>query len=208
MITSVRGTCLAVSTETAVIEVGGIGLVLSCTPAALARLQVGQEGRLDTALVVREDAWTLYGFDDLTERVLFERLQSVTGVGPRMAVGAVGTLGAGELVRAIGAGDLLTLTAIPGVGRKTAERMVLELREKVSDLVVAESSGVGAQTTVPATAALWQRQVADGLVGLGWQSRDAESAVRAVAAELSDEDAAKLTVSALLRRALTKLDRV
>ena len=208
MITSVRGTCLSVTTEAAVIEVGGIGLVLTCTPAALARLVIGQEARLDAALVIREDAWTLFGFDDLTERVLFERLQSVTGVGPRMAVTAVGTLGASELVRALGAGDILTLTAISGVGRKTAERMVLELRDKVADLAVADAASAPSDTPAATTGALWQRQVADGLVGLGWHNRDAEAAVRAVAAELSDEDAAKLTVSALLRRALTKLDRV
>lgn len=207
MITSVRGTCLSVTTEAAVIEVGGIGLVLTCTPAALARLVIGQEARLDAALVIREDAWTLFGFDDLTERVLFERLQSVTGVGPRMAVTAVGTLGASELVRALGAGDILTLTAISGVGRKTAERMVLELRDKVADLAVADAASAPSDTPAATTGALWQRQVADGLVGLGWHNRDAEAAVRAVAAELSDEDAAKLTVSALLRRALTKLDR-
>ena len=207
MITSVRGTCLSVSAESAVIEVGGIGLALLCTPAAMARLRVGQEGRLDTALVVREDAWTLYGFDDLTERLLFDRLLSVTGVGPRMAVAAVGALGAAPLVRAIGAGDILALTAIPGVGRKTAERMVLELRDKVADLAVPDVVSDSGQTTPTTPASGWQLQVAVGLLGLGWHQRDADAAVRAVAADITEDEAAGLSVSALLRRALTKLDR-
>jgi Holliday junction DNA helicase RuvA len=188
------------------VEVGGVGLSVTVTSRALAAARIGEEASLATALVVREDAWTLFGFADAHERLLFDQLQTVTGVGPRMAVTAVSALGPAELVRAIGSGDVAALTLVPGVGKKTAERIVLELREKVGAIIPATP-------TVPVAAAgstgagAWQRQVLDGLVGLGWQQRDAEEAVRLVAADILAEGLDTTNVSGLLRRALGRLDR-
>ncbi len=209
MIVSLRGRCLSAAPDTVVVEVGGVGLLVTCTPSAAASAQVGQECQLSTALIVREDAWSLYGFADEHERGLFDALQTVTGVGPRMALTAVGALGAADLVRAIGAADIASLTSVPGIGKKTAERIVLELRDKVGLGQLAGGDYRGSPAT-PGSAGLagWQRQVAEGLVGLGWQSRDADEAVRAVAAQVAEEGLDTNDVAALLRLALTRLDRL
>ena len=230
MITSVRGVCLSRDTEHAVVEVGGIGLLLTCTPSALAGLQVGSEGRLATTLVIREDGWSLYGFGNDDERRLFDLLQTVAGVGPRVSLAAVGSLGAAELTRAIGGGDVRALVGVSGVGKRIAERIVLELREKVQALPLAGGQAAGMGTSSagasgvvdPAAAdgdAAWNRQVADGLVSLGWQPRDADEAVRLVALDLTvtetDESPESSApdrpkpedIGALLRLALAKLDR-
>ncbi|MDQ1250873.1 MAG: holliday junction helicase RuvA [Actinomycetota bacterium] len=207
MIASVRGLCVAIAGDAVVVEVGGIGLQLTCTPGALAGIKVGSECRLATAFIVREDGWSLYGFADDDERQLFDQLQTVAGVGPRMALATVGTLGAPELVRAIGSADLASLTAVSGVGKKTAERMVLELREKVGSWAVV--AAVAAPVAAGAAGGVgWQRQVLEGLIGLGWQPRDADEAVRAVAVEVKADGLDTADVGALLRRALTRLDRV
>lgn len=211
MIASVRGTCMVLAGDSAVVEVGGIGLQLTCTPGALASMRVGAECRLATALIVREDGWSLYGFADDDERQLFDQLQTVAGVGPRMAQATVGTLGAPELVRAIGAADLASLTAVAGVGKKTAERMVLELREKVGSWAAVAAVAPAAGGTAGGGAgagAGWQRQVLEGLVSLGWQQRDADEAVRSVAQQVRDEGLATDNVGVLLKLALTRLDRV
>lgn len=211
MIASVRGVCLQRGVEQVVLEVGGVGLLLTCTPQALATATVGEECSLATALIVREDGWTLFGFVDDDERRLFELLQSVTGVGPRLAVAAVGALGARGLVAAIGSADAAGLTRIPGVGKKTAERIVLELRDKVSDMPAATdgaAQGVSAGVVPPPAAGGWQGQVSEGLVSLGWQQRDADEAVRLVAGDIVAEGLDPADVSALLRRALKRLDRV
>ncbi len=191
-----------------IVEVGGVGLKVTCTPSATAVARVGKECRLATALIVREDGWSLYGFADEDERGLFDQLQTVTGVGPRMALTAVGTLGTADLVRALGKADIARLTAVPGVGKKTAERMVLELRDKVGALPGVADVNVEGSTPNGDTLAGWQRQVLDGLVGLGWQLRDAEDAVASVARTVQEESMATNDVGRLLRMALTRLDRV
>lgn len=199
MIASVRGRCLTLTTESAVVEVGGIGLLVICTPAALGLMRPGAEVSLATALVVREDAWTLYGFADESERALFDLLQTVNGIGPRIAVAALGALGTAGLNRAISASDATALTKVPGVGRKGAERIVLELHDKVAP------ASPGAATT--AGGGGWQSQVAEGLVSLGWQPRDADRAVALVAEDVAAESLDTTNISALLRRALNRLDR-
>ena len=131
MIASVHGQVAAVSAAGAVVEVGGVGLAVSCTPNTLARLRVGQSARLSTSLVVREDSLTLYGFSDDDERSIFELLQSASGVGPRLAQAVLGVLPPTEVRRAIATADVAALTRVPGIGRKGAERLVLELRDKI-----------------------------------------------------------------------------
>ena len=128
MIASVHGRVAAVSAAGAVVEVGGVGLAVSCTPGTLARLRVGQPARLSTSLVVREDSLTLYGFSDDDERQVFELLQTASGVGPRLAQAALSVLPPAEVRVAIATADVAALTRVPGIGKKGAERLVLELR--------------------------------------------------------------------------------
>lgn len=207
MIVSLRGECLAVTAESAVVEVGGVGLLITCTPTALTGVKPGQPCRLSTALIIREDAWSLYGFANDDERTVFEQLQTVAGVGPRTALGAIGALGVGDIVRAIGAGDVPTLVKIPGVGRKTAERLVLELRDKVGVLSVSDAGGSGGAASSPTAAGGWERQVREALVGLGWQQRDADAAIVVVAGRVRDEGLDTGNIPGLLKLALSALDR-
>src|SRR4051794_38670207 len=131
MIASVSGRVAAVSPDGAVVEVGGVGLAVQCTPGTIARLQVGEQARLSTSLVVREDSLTLYGFADDDERQLFELLQTANGVGPRLAQAVLAIQPPREVRRAVSMGDLRALQQVPGIGRKGAERLVLELRDRL-----------------------------------------------------------------------------
>ncbi|HET8969658.1 MAG TPA: Holliday junction branch migration protein RuvA [Candidatus Nanopelagicales bacterium] len=200
MISFVSGAVAAVGPDTAVLEVGGVGLELVCTPATLAGLRVGEPARLAAALVVREDSLTLFGFAGDDERAVFEILQTVAGVGPRLAQAALAVHRPDDLRRAVATEDLATLTKVPGIGRKGAQRMVLELKERLGPPVGSASS------PAPPTAGAgggWAGQVHAGLVALGWSARDADTAVDAVrhqAIEAQD-------VPALLRAALQALDR-
>ena len=134
MISSVRGPVLTIGLDHAVVEVGGVGLAVRATPATLATLATlrrGEEAKLATALVVREDSLTLYGFTDTETSELFGLLQTVSGVGPRLALATLAVLEPDALRAALADGDVKTLTRVPGIGRKGAERLVIELRDKV-----------------------------------------------------------------------------
>ena len=205
MIASLRGHCTAISGSELVVEVGGVGLLVTCTPSALTGVAPGSEVRLATALVVREDGWTLFGFADEDERALFQSLQSVTGVGPKMAATAVGSLGSAGLSTALSRGDVVTLTKVPGVGKKLADRMVLELKDKV-----VPAGGPSDESVMPVDteAPAWRASVVAGLVSLGWQSRDADGAADLVAEAIVVEGLDATDIPALLRRALTSLDRL
>lgn len=192
MISSVRGPVLSVGLDHAVVEVGGVGLAVHATPATLAGLRTGTEARLDTALVVREDSLTLYGFAASDARDLFRLLQTVSGVGPRLALAALAVLDPDELRRALAEADHAALTRVPGIGRKGAERLVVELRDKVEATV----------TTVAAANGARRDHVVEALVGLGFAARQAEQAVAAVRADNGAGDA-----STTLRAALVKLGR-
>jgi Holliday junction DNA helicase RuvA len=194
VIASVHGRVAAVGAAGAVVEVGGVGLAVSCTPGTLARLRVGQPARLSTSLVVREDSLTLYGFADDDERSLFELLQTASGVGPRLAQAVLAVLPPTDVRRAVATADVPELTRVPGIGKKGAERLVLELRDKIGALAPAAPAELTA--TAP-----WRDQVGQALVGLGWSPREADEAVTAVApAADGDPD-----VPALLRAALRML---
>src|SRR3954468_11909966 len=134
MIASVRGVVAAVAPDGAVVEVGGVGLAVSCSPNTLARLRVGEPARLATSLFVREDSLTLYGFADDDERALFELLQTANGVGPKLAQTMLAGHPPRELRRALALVDLPALTAVPGIGRKGAERIVVELRDRIGSV--------------------------------------------------------------------------
>ena len=198
MIASVRGVVTHVSPDGAVIEVGGVGLAVHCAPATLANLRTGSQARLATSLVVREDSLTLYGFADDDEKHLFELLQTASGVGPRLAQ-AVLAVHAPDVVRkAIANADTATLTLVPGIGKKGAERMVLELRDRIGPI------GVGADGAVGIVGGAWTEQVRQALVGLGWTASQADQAVAAVAETV---DGATPPVPVLLKQAIRMLGR-
>ncbi len=211
MIASVSGRVAAVSPDGAVVEVGGIGLSVQCTPGTIARLTVGEQARLATSLVVREDSLTLYGFADDDERQLFELLQTANGVGPRLAQAVLAIHPPREVRRAVSMGDLKALMQVPGIGKKGAERLVLELRDRLgttssdASLDGPAPAGLGSVTPV----APWRDQLTAALVSLGWTGREAEGAV-AQLAPIADEQVAAtggVEIAILLRQALRLLGR-
>jgi holliday junction DNA helicase RuvA len=212
LIASVNGRVAAVSPDGAVVEVGGFGLSVQCTPGTIARLQVGEQARLATSLIVREDSLTLYGFADDDERQLFELLQTANGVGPRLAQAVLAIHPPREVRRAVSMGDLKALMQVPGIGKKGAERLVLELRDRLGATSTdtqldggALPAGSGPITPV----APWRDQLSAALVGLGWNIREADSAVSALG-PVADEQltsSGRVDVGVLLRQALQMLGR-
>jgi Holliday junction DNA helicase RuvA len=212
MIASVNGRVAAVGPDGAVVEVGGVGLAVQCTPGTIARLQVGETARLATSLVVREDSLTLYGFADDDERQLFELLQTANGVGPRLAQAVLAIHPPREVRRAVSMGDLKALMQVPGIGKKGAERLVLELRDRLGSTSTdtpldggALPAGAGPITPV----APWRDQLSAALVGLGWNLREADSAVAALAPVADDQlvSNGRVDVAVLLKQALQMLGR-
>lgn len=196
MISSVRGKVLEVGLDHAVVEVGGVGFEVRTTPATLSVLRRGEEAKLATALVVREDSLTLFGFADHQGRELFTLLTTVSGIGPRLALAILAVLEPDALRAALADGNITALTQVPGIGRKGAERLIIELRDKVGQL-----PGFAAAADGHANGNL-RESVVEALLGLGFAARQAEQTVDAVLAE----DGPKET-SIVLRRALTTLGR-
>jgi Holliday junction DNA helicase RuvA len=195
MIARLRGIVVSVAPTAAVVEVGGIGLLVHGTTKALASMRPGENVTLATSLQVREDSLTLFGFADDHERDAFDVLQSVSGIGPRIALGALGTLGTEGLSRAVATDDVEALMRVPGIGRKGAQRLVLELAGKLPEAApVAGVANVG-----------WRANLVDALCSLGWNLRDAEMAADVVA-PLAEADPPP-ELAALLRAALRSLDR-
>lgn len=201
MIASVHGTVQAVRLDAAVVEVGGVGLLVQATPATLAGLRVGQPTRLSTSLVVREDALTLFGFADNDEREVFEILQTVSGVGPRLALAMLAVHNPDGLRRAVSTEDLVALKRVPGIGHKGAQRIVLELQDRLGAPTGAAAGGGG---STPAGPADRRDQVVDALVGLGWNQKVAQDAVSTVL-DGSAEPVGEAEVAGVLRAALRTL---
>lgn len=176
MIAALRGNVLAVGTDRIVVDVHGVGMAALVTPATALAAQVGQELSLHTTLVVREDSLTLYGFAEVADRDAFELLQSVSGIGPKVALAVLTTLPAAQLARAIADEDLAALTSVSGVGRKGAERMLIELRDKSFAVIPAP---VSVDVSDSATSQ-WQVQVSQALVGLGWTTKQASQVVESI----------------------------
>ncbi|MFG2336704.1 Holliday junction branch migration protein RuvA [Streptomyces yangpuensis] len=205
MIAFVNGAVAALTPNLAVIEVGGVGMAVHCTPNTIAGLRVGEQARLATSLVVREDSLTLYGFADDDERQVFELLQTASGVGPRVAQAMLGVHTPDALRVAFAAGDAKALTAVPGIGPKGAQKLLLELKGKLG----APAPVVGAQRAVASGPAPWTEQLTAALIGLGYASREAEEAVVAVTpqAEAAIAAGGAAPVPQLLRAALQSLNR-
>lgn len=198
MIAFVRGEVAAVTLNSAVLEVGGVGFELMCTPATLATLRTGALAALPTSLVVREDSLTLFGFLDDDEKTLFELLQTASGVGPKLAQAMLAVLPPDDLRGAVATEDVKTLTRVPGIGQKGAQRIILELKDRLGTPAGRASGGPSATL-----GGGWRDQVHQGLVGLGWSVKEAEQAVESVAPQAGEMP----DVGALLRAALRSLSR-
>ena len=202
MIAFVRGTVADVTLGSAVVEVGGVGLELVCTPNTLATLRVGGPATLPTSMVVREESLTLFGFLDEDEKTCFELLQTASGVGPKLAQAMLAVHRPDELRRAVAAEDVKTLTTVPGIGQKGAQRIILELKDRIG---VPGTVGPGRVAPAAAPQDAWRAQVHAGLVGLGWSAKEADKAVETVAPDAGDTAAPD--VAGLLRAALRTLSK-
>ena len=225
MISHLDGMVCAIAPEGAVVEVGGVGLLVQCTPGTLATLRTGERARVATSLVVREDALTLYGFAADDERDVFELLQTASGVGPRLALAMLAVFTPDALRRAVAAEDVTALTRVPGIGRKGAQRIVLELAGRLGAPGMGGGPGRpgGSGPGLPGAGPL-RDQVRAGLVNLGWQARDADQAIAAVEADMAQAGpggpdgagdgtggnggpAPEVDAAVMLRAALRKLGR-
>jgi len=192
VISSLRGQVQHVGLDHAVVEVGGVGFAVQMTPTTLATLRRGEEASLATTLVVREDSLTLFGFADAEARELFGLLQTVSGIGPRIALATLAVLEPDKLRHALAEGNITVLTQVPGIGKKGAERLIIELRDKVGALPT---------PTTPAHSKT-RDHVVEALLGLGFPAKAAEQTVDGVLADNPDQ-----STSAVLRRALATLGR-
>lgn len=210
MIASVAGRITAVHGDTAVVEVGGVGLAVHVTPTTAAGLVPGESARLATSLVVREDSLTLFGFASDDERTVFDLLQSVGGVGPKLAQAILAVHPPDGVRAAVATEDLAALCLVPGIGRKSAQRLVLELKDKLgTPAVPLQATGNVTLPDVPAAAG-WRESVRSALAGLGWGPREVDEAVHAVSPDAEAAIAAgqQPDVAALLKAALRGLSRV
>lgn len=203
MIASLSGRVARVGLDYLVVQVGGVGLLVHTTPATASGTRHGADIELSTSLVVREESLTLYGFAERDEQAAFELVQTVSGVGPRLALAMLAVLTPAQLHQAIAAEQFATLTKVPGIGRKGAERLVLELRDKVGALVTPAKGATGPQPSAESVHTAWRGPVVEALVGLGWTVRQAEAGLDTVAPGLGENP----DVAIALRAALRELGR-
>ncbi len=197
MIAQIRGQVVLRSAEEVVVDVGGVGISVVVTPRTAAGLEVGQQCLLTTHLVVREDSLTLFGFADVGEREIFRTVQTVSGVGPRLALTMLSTLTADQIRGAIADEDVAALMTVPGVGRKGAQRIIVDLKDRLGVTTAVADTGIPSEAS-------WRTQVSAALTGLGWSATEAQTAVASVAQQ---PDSGRLTVPEALRHALQVLDR-
>jgi Holliday junction DNA helicase RuvA len=196
MISTLSGTIRSLSQDKLVIEVGGVGLSVLINPPTSLGLTLGAQTTLYTSLVVREDSLTLFGFLSEEVRNLFELVQTVSGVGPKVALSIMGALTPEDLARAISQEDTSAIERVPGIGKKGAQRMILELKGKLNDL----SSGATYKGHQPP----WREQLLSALVSLGFSAKESDSAISHVVNDLQgdDQDPAAMALSELLKLAL------
>lgn len=196
MISLLSGTVRSVTSDRLIIEVGGFGLSVLVNPQTSAQATLGSQIQLFTSLVVREDSLTLFGFINDESRTLFEIVQTVSGIGPKVALSILGSLTPEDLGRAIAQEDVGSIEKVPGIGRKGAQRLILELKGKLSDL----SSGQSYSTHQPA----WREQLTSALVSLGFSPKESDAAISKVVSDLqaNEVDAATLDLSELLKLTL------
>ncbi|WP_459611689.1 Holliday junction branch migration protein RuvA [Corynebacterium urogenitale] len=209
MIASLRGLVIDKNLDSVVIECAGVGYECLATPSTLAQLPRGEEVFVLTAHIVREDAQTLYAFSDADQKRAFQVLQTVSGVGARLALGVLGTLSPQDLARAVRAGDVKALQKAPGVGKRLAERMAVDLKGKVSDLPDVPEADAAVNATAAVSLEPAEEQVKDqavqAMVGLGFSESDATRAVDAVLAQWPGSQ--EKNVSAVLRTSLASMNK-
>lgn len=198
MISLINGTVRSISLDKAIVEVGGVGLSLSITQKTSAQLNLGVAAQFFTTLVVREDSLTLFGFLEDAERVLFELVQTVSGIGPKVALSIVSALSPSQLAVAVAQEDISAIEKVPGIGRKGAQRLILELKGKLSDF------GTSTKSTHHQPA--WREQLTSALVSLGFSAKDSDVAISQVVSRLAEDgiEAQNLELSDLLKRALSQ----
>ena len=205
MIAFVRGQVIAAGVDHVIVDLGTVGVTVHCTPASAASVRPSERVEFLTSMVVREESWTLYGFLDADERSVFEQVQTVSGIGPRIAMALLATLTPDEMRRAVASGDEAALMNVPGIGRKGAQRLILELADRLGAPV-----GSSARASAGTPASGWRSSVVAGLTSLGWSAREAEAAVSSLDPALAagaDADPAAADIAALLKAALRGLDR-
>jgi Holliday junction DNA helicase RuvA len=198
MISLVTGVVRSIALDKAIVEVGGVGLSLSITQKTSAQLNVGVAAQFFTTLVVREDSLTLFGFLEDAERGLFELVQTVSGIGPKVALSIVSALTPSQLAIAVAQEDISSIEKVPGIGRKGAQRLILELKGKLSDF--------GSAAKVSHHQPQWREQLTSALISLGFSAKDSDSAISQVVSRLAEDgiDAQNLDLSDLLKRALNQ----
>lgn len=198
MISLVTGVVRSIALDKAIVEVGGVGLSLSITQKTSAQLNVGVAAQFFTTLVVREDSLTLFGFLEDAERALFELVQTVSGIGPKVAVSIVSALTPSQLAIAVAQEDISSIEKVPGIGRKGAQRLILELKGKLSDF--------GSAAKVSHHQPQWREQLTSALISLGFSAKDSDAAISQVVSRLAEDgiDAQNLDLSDLLKRALNQ----
>ena len=198
MISLINGTVRSIALDKAIVEVGGVGLSLSITQKTSSQLNIGVPAQFFTTLVVREDSLTLFGFLEDDERALFELVQTVSGIGPKVALSIVSALSPAQLAIAVSQEDISAIEKVPGIGRKGAQRLILELKGKLSDF--------GTSTKSNRHQPAWREQLTSALVSLGFSAKDSDLAISQVVSRLSEDgiDAQNLELSDLLKRALSQ----
>ena len=191
MIAHIQGKVTALTLNRAIVDVAGVGYEVLLSPSQISTLAVGETVLIHTSAVIREDSWTLYGFSDTVSKELFIQLQSVSGIGPKAAYSLLSALNATDIERAIGAGDHVTLEKVPGVGKKMASRIILELKDRFAG----SRSGTASRSA-------WRGPVIEALTGLGYSTKEAESAIDRIV-EHEGESLDKLELSEILKRSLS-----
>jgi Holliday junction DNA helicase RuvA len=196
MISLVNGVVRSIGSEKVVVEVGGVGLAVSVTSQTGSQLNIGVPVQLFTTLIVREDALTLFGFLDEESRSTFELVQTVTGIGPKVALAIMGSHSPQTLAAAIAQEDIAAIEKVPGIGRKGAQRLILELKGKITDFGNAPRSSHHQP--------VWREQLTSALVSLGFSAKDSDAAINSVVAEYAENgvEPTELELSELLKKAL------
>ncbi len=197
MISSLFGRVRLLQPDRAIVEVGGVGLLVNITMATSTRLSVGNDAQFFTSLVVREESLTLYGFLDDSSRALFDLVQTVSGIGPKVALAILGVMTPEDLGSAVAREDVKAIERVPGIGHKGAQRLILELKGKISHQVAGPPVG-----HIPA----WREQLTSALVSLGFSAKEADAAVAHLLLSLQsqDEDPGSIGMGELLKRALQR----
>jgi holliday junction DNA helicase RuvA len=196
MISLINGVVRSIGSDKVIVEVGGVGLAVSVTTQTGSQLNVGVPVQLFTTLIVREDALTLFGFLDEESRSTFEMVQTVTGIGPKVALAIMGSHSPQTLAAAIAQEDISAIEKVPGIGRKGAQRLILELKGKISDFGTSHKSAHHQP--------VWREQLTSALVSLGFTAKDSDAAINSVLADYAESgvEPSEIELSELLKKAL------